>query len=76
MGGLEQDSIVDLNHFQYDISPQAFKQYKNDIELKDLLKQKQINILVKHLEKDKNIPNIIKKDIYQYLKDTGFQVRV
>lgn len=76
MGGLEQDCIVDLTLYYEKRTHHEINEHKKNIDPKDLLKQEQINTLVNHLVKDRNIIRIEKKSIYQYLRDSGFSVRV
>lgn len=76
MGGLEQDCVVDLTLYYEKRTHNEVNQYKCNIDPKDLLKQEQINTLVNHIKKDKDIIRIEKKSIYQYLRDVGFTVNV
>jgi len=73
MGGLEEKSILDLSFFE-PIPEAEFNKCKADIEKKGTLTQDYINKFVKHLKKDTHIPNIVKKDIYGYLREAGFKV--
>jgi hypothetical protein len=73
MGGLEKESILDLRFFE-DIPELLVNRYKTDIERKGALNQDYINKFVKHLKIDKHIISMIKKDIYGYLRETGFKV--
>jgi hypothetical protein len=72
MGGLEEKSILDLSFFET-IPESDFNRCKTDIAKKGTLTQDYINKFVKHLKKDQHIPNIVKKDIYRYLSETGFK---
>jgi hypothetical protein len=74
VGGLIEDSIVDLTTYFERIPEQLINDCKSDIEKKGTLSQDWINKLVKHIKDDKHIPNIEKKDIYGYLRDVGFKI--
>jgi hypothetical protein len=74
MGGLDKESVLDLTNYFEGISESLFNKCKTDIEKKGTLTQDYINKFVKHLKIDQHIPNIIKKDIYGYLKEAGFNV--
>jgi hypothetical protein len=76
MGGLEQDCIVDLTLYYEKRSHNDVNNSKNDIEPRSLLKQDQINTLIRHIDKDRDIIKIEKKNIYQYLRDSGFSVKI
>ena len=73
MGGLEEKSILDLFFFE-SIPESDFNKCKADINKKGALTQDYINKFVKHLKIDRHIPNIIKKDIYGYLREARFNV--
>ena len=74
MGGLEKESVIDLTSYFEEIPESLFNKCKADIEKKGSLTQDYINKFVKHLKKDPHIPNIVKRDIYGYLRDAGFKV--
>ena len=74
MGGLEQDCIVDLSLYYEKRTHNDLNKAKENIDPKELLKQDQINTLVRHIDKDRDIIKIEKKSIYQYLRDSGFSV--
>jgi hypothetical protein len=76
IGGLEQDSIVDLTAYFERIPEKLFNDCKTDIEKKGSLNQDWINKLVKHIKDDKHIMSIVKKDIYGYLRNAKFRVNV
>jgi len=73
MGGLEEKSILDLSFFE-PVQESDFNKCKADICKKGTLTQDYINKFVKHLKNDRHIPKIVKKDIYGYLRDAGFNV--
>jgi hypothetical protein len=73
-GGLVRDSIVDLTAFFERISEKLINNCKNDIEKKGSLNQDYVNKLVSHIKKDRHIIQIVKKDIFSYLKDAGFRI--
>ena len=75
-GGLEQDSIIDLTLYFEKRTAKDFTDYQLDINKQGTLKQDQINTLVRCIKNDKKISQIIKKDIYSYLRDSGFTVNV
>jgi len=74
MGGLEKESVIDLTSYFEEIPESLFNKCKADIEKKGTLTQDYINKFVKHLKKDPHIPNIVKRDIYGYLRDAGFKI--
>ena len=74
MGGLEQESILDLTAFFEPVPESLFNKFKKDIEKKGTLSQDYINKFVNHLKKDRHIIPLIKKDIYGYLRKAGFRV--
>jgi hypothetical protein len=76
IGGLAEDSIVDLTTYFERIPEKLFNDHKTDIAKKGSLNQDWINKLVKHIKRDKHIPNIEKKDIYGYLRNANFKVTV
>jgi hypothetical protein len=76
IGGLIEDSVVDLTAYFETIPEKLINDCKADIEKKGSLNQDWINNLVKHIKNDKNIPSIVKKDIYGYLRDAHFTVKV
>ena len=76
MGGLERDCVVDLSLYYEKIRHDDMNNAKNDIDPKDLLKQDQINTLVRHIAQDRDIIKIEKKAIYQYLREAGFKVNI
>lgn len=76
MGGLERDCVVDLSLYYEKRSHNDMNNAKDDIDPKDLLKQDQINTLVRHIAQDRNIIKIEKKAIYQYLRESGFKVNI
>ena len=74
IGGLEKDSILDLTLFFECIPESLMNKCKIDIEKKGSFKQDYINKFVKHLKIDPHILPIVKKDIYRYLREAGYQV--
>jgi hypothetical protein len=76
VGGLLEESIVDLTTYFEKIPVKIFEDNKSDIEKKGTLNQDWINKLVKHITADRQIPKMEKKDIYGYLRDAGFKVNV
>jgi hypothetical protein len=76
VGGLIEDSIIDLTTYFERIPYKLFEDYKSNINKKGSLNQDWINKLVKHIKIDRQIPNIEKKDIYGYLRDAGFKANV
>ena len=76
IGGLIQDSIIDLTTYFERIHVKFFEDYKSDIDKKGSLSQDWVNKLVKHIKADRHIPSVEKKDIYGYLRDAGFKVNV
>jgi hypothetical protein len=74
MGGLEEKSILDLSLFFERIPELDLNKCKADITKKGSLSQDYINRFVKYLKKDRHIQTIIKKDIYRYLRDSGFKI--
>jgi hypothetical protein len=74
MGGLTKESVVDLTKYFEQIPESLFIKFRADIEKTGSLNQDYINRFVKFLKIDRHIPNIIKKDIYGYLRDAGFKV--
>ncbi|MDR1466668.1 MAG: hypothetical protein LBI40_03520 [Treponema sp.] len=73
-GGLIQDSIVDLSQDFQEIHLSGLERSKSDIIKEGTLKQETVNTLVKHLEKTNRISKIVKKRIYECLKDVGFRI--
>ena len=73
-GGLEQESIIDLTLYFERRQKKDFTDYQSDIHKQGALKQDQINTLVKCIKNDKKISQVVKKDIYGYLRDAGFKV--
>jgi hypothetical protein len=73
MGGLEENSILDLSFFE-SIPESDLNKCKADITKKGTLSQDYINKFVKHLKNDRHILTIVKKDIYNYLRDAGFKI--
>jgi hypothetical protein len=47
---------------------------KADIKKQGALNQDYVNTLIKHLKGDRHIPPKFKKDIFGYLRETGFKV--
>lgn len=74
IGGLTCDSVVDLTRYFEEVQVKLFEDHKDNIDKKGSLNQDWINKLIKHIKLDKNIINIVKKDIYGYLRDAGFKV--
>jgi hypothetical protein len=74
IGGLTRDSILDMTAFFERIPEALLNKYKNDIEKQGSFNQDYVNRLVKHLKTDRHILPVIKKDIYGYLRDVGFNV--
>ena len=74
IGGLVKESILDLTEYFEQIPEPLMDKFKADIEKTGSLNQDYINKLVKHIEIDRHIPKIIKKDICHYLRDAGFKV--
>ena len=74
LGGLEKESILDLTTFFELIPESLINQCKEAIEKKGTLNQDYINKFVNHLRKDRHISTIIKKDIFGYLRESGFKV--
>jgi hypothetical protein len=74
VGGLERDSILDLTAFFEKIPEKLLNDCKSDIEKKGAFDQDYINLLVKHIRKDRDIIQIIKRDIYGYLRAANFRV--
>jgi hypothetical protein len=73
-GGLAKDSIMDFSQdFQSDIPLSAFKKYQSDITKTGTLNHDNINRLLIFLEKAPTIAKIIKRRIYECLKDMGLQ---
>jgi hypothetical protein len=73
MGGLEEISILDLSFFER-IPESDINKCKDDICKKGSLTQDYVNKFVKHLNKDRFIPKIVKRDICGYLREAGFRV--
>lgn len=74
-GGLAKDSIVDFSQdFQSNIPLSAFKQCESDITKIGTLNQENINKLIIFLKKTPTIAKIIKRRIYECLKDSGFKI--
>jgi len=73
-GGLVKESVLDLTKHFEQIPESLFNKFKMDIEKTGSLNQDYVNRFVKFLKIDRHIPNIIKKDIYGYLRDAGFRV--
>ena len=76
VGGLIEDSIIDLTTYFEKIPYKIIEDCKTDIDKKGSLNQDWINKLIKHIKDDRHIPNIEKKDIYGYLRNAGFKVNV
>ncbi|GHT51460.1 hypothetical protein FACS1894102_7380 [Spirochaetia bacterium] len=74
IAGLTLDSIIDLTKYFNQIPENLVNSCKDAIKKQGKLPQDTINTLVRHIKNDKDIPNIIKKDIYRYLQDAGFTV--
>ena len=74
IGGLIKESVLDLTKYFEQIPESLFNKFKADIEKTGALNQDHINRFIKFLKKDPYIPNIIKKDIYGYLREAGFKV--
>ena len=74
VGGLPENSIVDLTSYFERIPVKLIDDHKTAIEKKGTLNQDWVNKLIKHIKADKHIPNIEKKDIYGYLRNAGFRV--
>jgi hypothetical protein len=72
-GGLDKESVIDLTRYFEGIPESLFNKYKADIEKKGSLIQDYVNILVKHIKIDQNIPKIVKRDICGYLREAGFK---
>jgi hypothetical protein len=75
-GGLVRDSIVDLTMYFEEIPENLFNDNICNIQKQGTLSQDIINILVKHIKEDRNMANIVKKAIYNYLRDAGFTVKI
>jgi hypothetical protein len=73
-GGLIRDSIADFTQDFQEIYPPGFEKGRADIVKTGTLEQDQIDSLVNCLNKAKNIPKIIKKRVYECLRDAGFKV--
>ena len=76
MGGLPQESILDLTRFFECIPESLIDKYKSDIAKTGSLNQDYVNKFVNHLKKDRHIRPVFKKDIYRYLKEAGYRVSV
>jgi hypothetical protein len=74
IAGLALDSIVDLTKYFEPLPESLVNSCKDAITKQGKLPQDTVNTLVRHIKNDKNIANIIKKDIYRYLQDAGFTV--
>jgi hypothetical protein len=74
MGGLEQESVLDLTAFFEPVQESLLNKCKADIEKKGTFSQDYVNKFVNHLKKDRHIIPLVKKDIYGYLRDAGFKV--
>jgi hypothetical protein len=74
MGGLEQESILDLTAFFEPVPESLLNKFNADIEKTGTLSHDYINKFVNHLKKDRHIIPLIKKDIYRYLREAGFNV--
>jgi hypothetical protein len=75
-GGLTQNSIIDFSQdFQASIPFSAFELCKADIKKAGTLNQDNINRLINFLEKANTISNIIKRRIYECLRNAGFSVK-
>jgi hypothetical protein len=73
-GGLSRDSIVDFSQDFQDIYLSGFEKGKTDISKEGTLSQDTINSLVNCLEKERRISKIIKRKIYECLRESGFKV--
>jgi hypothetical protein len=74
-GGLAQNSIIDFSQdFQGGIPLSAFKQRQSDITKTGTLTQDNINKLLNFLEKAPTIAKIIKRRIYECLRESGYKV--
>jgi hypothetical protein len=74
IGGLTEDSIVDLTTYFEHIPEKLINNCKADIQKRGSLNQDYVNKLVKHIKDDNRILPMFKKDIFSYLKDAGFKV--
>jgi hypothetical protein len=75
VGGLAQNSIIDFSQdFQGDIPLSAFKQCQSDIAKTGTLTQDDINKLLNFLERTPTIARIVKKRIYECLRESGYKV--
>ena len=74
IGGLIEDSIIDLTTYFERVPEKIIEERKSDIDKKGSLNQDWINKLVKHIKDDRLIPTVEKKDIYGYLRNAGFKV--
>jgi hypothetical protein len=73
-GGLIRDSIVDFSQDFQQIHINGFEQGKTDIVKTGTLKQEAINTVVNCLEKEDRVSKIIKKRVYECLRDAGFKI--
>jgi hypothetical protein len=73
-GGLVRDSIVDLTQDFQDIYLHDLEKGKDAISKEGTLSQDNINTLTNNIEKARNIPKIIKRKIYECLRESGFKV--
>jgi hypothetical protein len=76
IGGLEQDSIVDLTLYfnSGKISHTIVNNTKGDFLIKGKLPQENVNTLVRKIKDDDDIINMVKKLLYQYFRDAGYKV--
>jgi len=74
VGGLEQESVLDLTQFFERVPEALVNKCRTDIEKKGSFTQDYVNKFVKHLKDDRHIIPIFKKDIYGYLRSAGFKV--
>lgn len=73
-GGLIRESIVDFSQDFQEIYLNGFEKGKADIAKIGTLKQDHLNIVVSCLDKANRIPKIIKKRVYECLREAGFKV--
>lgn len=68
VGGLTDDSVLDIDQWFEDLPESVMKQYENDIARQGELPKDYTNKLVKCVNQSKRIPSIVKKiflDIYR-----------
>lgn len=70
IGGLPEDSIIDIDQWFEDLPEGVMKQYKNDIAKQGRLPKEYISKLEKCVNESRRLPKIIKKDINMYLQES------